>query len=38
MRVNQLTLYQTKKAIDLLIAFLCSEYFIVRDVVCLVDD
>lgn len=32
MRVNQLTLYQTKKAIDLPIAFLCSKYFIVRDV------
>lgn len=38
MKVNQLALYQTKKAINLLITFLCSKYFIVRDVVCLVDD
>lgn len=38
MRLNQLALYQTKKAINLFIAFLWSKYFIVRDVVYLVDN
>lgn len=38
MRINQLALYQTKKAINLSLAFLWSKCFIVRDVVCLVDN